>query len=94
MKADYEKYKHLIFNGTLPGGYKFFDFWAQGNKYYFAAAPNSIEEALKRADGAFIVLLDSGLLVFANYGNGNPEYLDKNDIFIGYGVIHKGICKC
>ena len=38
MKADYEKYKHLIFNGTLPEGYKFFDFWAQGNDYYFVAA--------------------------------------------------------
>jgi hypothetical protein len=93
MKADYEKYKHLIFNGTLPEGYKFFDFWAQGNEYYFIAAPGSIDNVFKRTD-IFIVLLDSGLLVFANYGNGNPEYLDKNNIFIGYGVIHKGICKC
>ena len=93
MKADYEKYKHLIFNGTLPEGYKFFDFWAQGNDYYFIAAPGSIDNVFKRTD-KFIVLLDSGLLVFANHGNGYVDYLDKNDIFIGHGVVHKGICKC
>lgn len=92
MEADYKKYKHLVFNGILPEGYGFTDHWRQKNSFFFTAKP-TLEETLQHSS-LFIILLDNGLLVYANRGNKYIENLDKNDIFLGHGIVHKGVYKC
>lgn len=92
MEADYEKYKHLVFNGALPKGYDFTEHWRQKVSFFFTAKL-TLEETLAHYT-LVIVLLDNGLLVYANYGNKYKENLDKNDIFLGHGIVHKGLLKC
>jgi len=92
MNADYEKYKHLVFNGILPKGLSFTDHHSEKLPYFFTAS-KTLEKVIIQPN-KFIVLLDNGFLVYANYGAASKKWLtiDEENIFLGHGILHKGLC--
>lgn len=90
--APIDEYRHLLYTGKLDEGLCLTSSFKRSDELAYFHWYMRVEDA--RPSTGFVVLLESGLLVYAYYGNRDKRYVENvviknsNYKYIGYGPIH------
>lgn len=88
--ASIEEYRHLLFTGEVPTGFKLEDDRSCQRYLWVIRKGNILDQVYRMysGDGFWVALLDTGFLCFVNNGYKDAYLKEADTIWVGEGVCH------